>query len=59
MKLVDDHTGIELTLEYDVDGFPLVGVNILDGSYEDRNLRKTVEIKLNETIVYKMFDDEN
>jgi hypothetical protein len=58
MILRDDNNGVEITLEYDEDGFPLVNIDLGGGFYGD-NQRPTVEVKLDGVLIHDMFDDQD
>jgi len=53
---IKDHNGIEIDLDYDSDGFPLVNIDTGGGFYgEDQ--RPTVEVHLNGVLIHDMFTE--
>ena len=55
MTLRDEDTGIEITLNYDEDGFPLIGIHTSDGFHA--NQRPTVDVAMNGVCIHEMFDE--
>ncbi len=58
MILRDDNNGVEITLEYDEDGYPLVNIS-LGGGFQGDNDRPAVEVVLDGVMIHDMFDDED
>lgn len=58
MLLKDENTGVEVRLEYDGDGFPIVSISTGGGFYNG-DYRPTVEVKLNDVVIHDMFDEED
>lgn len=55
MKLSTDN--VEITLEFDEDGFPLISIDL--NGFQAEHSRPAVEIKLNQVVVHEMFDDSD
>lgn len=51
MKL--EHDGVEITLNFDDDGFPYVDISLY--GYEGDNHRPTVEVSINGEVIHPMF----
>jgi hypothetical protein len=58
MILRDERKGVEITLEYDEDGYPLVNIS-LGGGFQGDNDRPAVEVKLDGVLIHDMFDDQD
>lgn len=58
MVLHDESNGLEITLEYDEDGYPLISIDMGGGFYGE-NLRPACEVKLDGVQIHDMFDDED
>lgn len=54
MKLISD-TGIEIELDFNADGFPVISINT-GGNYQGDSNRPTVEVTLNGVMIQTMFD---
>jgi hypothetical protein len=52
------HRGIEIDLEFDGDGFPLISINT-GGNYSGDRHRPTVEIKLENVVIHDMFSSDD
>lgn len=52
------HNGVEVTIDFDEDGFPIVSIDTGGGFYAE-NHRPTVEVKLNDIQIHDMFDNED
>ena len=49
---------IEITVEFDEDGFPVIDINT-GNNYYGGNFRPTVEINLNNKTIHEMFEDDD
>jgi len=58
MVLRDERNGVEIILEYNEDGYPLVNIS-LGGGFQGDNDRPAVEVKLDGVLIHDMFDDED
>lgn len=56
--MIITHNGIEIELEFDGDGFPIIRINTGSSFIAERN-RPTVEVTLNGQLIHDMFDDDD
>jgi hypothetical protein len=50
--------GVEVTINFDSDGFPIVSIDTNGGFYTEK-YRPTVEVNLNGVQIHDMFDEED